>query len=325
MPLHPDLDAFLDLMDTGFASGRPLMHEMSIDHARAEYDRASQTIDQSGDEVGAIQSIEIPSRDQQVIAARLYIPKPVSTAPEAWPALLYFHGGGYCIGGLESHDSLCRAICQRAQSIVIAVDYRLAPEHKFPTAFHDAEDAYLWLALHAADFAIDPSRVAVGGDSAGGTLAATLAITAKQAGWQQPLLQILLYPCTSSQQDTPSHRALAEGYMLEAETLQWMFGNYLRSPQDRLDWRFAPLQAQDIADIAPAWIALAEFDLLRDEGIQYAEKLKQAGVTTTLKIYPSMIHDFARLGNIVPDANQLRDDIAQVLTQAFAAVETTSA
>lgn len=328
MTLHADLEDFLDAMDHGFASGRPLMHEMAIQAAREEYERASLSIDQAGDAVAKIQPLTFKNRTGDLINLRQYTPRQDAINHLPLPAVLYFHGGGYCVGSLESHDSLCRSLCQRSQCQVFAVDYRLAPEHVFPAAVHDAEDAYLWLISQTELFQIDPGRIAVAGDSAGGTLATVISIQAAQQHWPKPLLQILLYPCTSSWQDSPSHQALAEGYMLEAETLQWMFKNYLSHEAERHDWRFAPSIAFDPANpanlaidhlksVAPAWIALAEYDPLRDEGLSYAQKLTDAGVSNTVKVYSGMIHDFARLGNIVETADQLRNDIAHVLLNAF--------
>jgi acetyl esterase len=233
------------------------------------------------------------------------------------PALLYFHGGGYCVGSLDSHDSLCRAIAALTPCCVLSAAYRLAPEHPFPTAVEDALDAYQWLLANGLEYGIDTQHIAVGGDSAGGTLATVITIATRDSGGPQPVLQVLLYPCTSASQDTESHRRLARGYLLEAPTLQWMFNNYLTNEVNRKDWRFAPLEAPDLTGVAPAFIALAEYDPLVDEGTEYANKLKAAGVPTQLKVYPGMTHDFARLGNIVADGEHVRRDIASALASAF--------
>lgn len=318
MPIHPDIAAFLELVQVGATNGRRPLHELPPAVARAEYDQSSQLLDSSGEEIDSVKPIEIPCRDGRQVSGRLYVPpqsNPPSKAPQ--PALLYFHGGGYCVGSLDSHDSLCRALAKRTPCIVLAAAYRLAPEQKFPTAFHDAEDSYYWLLEQGARLGIDTRRIAVGGDSAGGTLATALTLALRDAGRPQPALQALLYPCTNAWQDSESHRRYAQGYLLEAATLQWMFGNYLRGDADRKDWRFAPLEAADLTGLAPAFIALAEYDPLIDEGINYAYKLKAAGTITRLKIYEGMIHDFARLGNIVSEAHQVREDIAKALAGAF--------
>lgn len=319
--LDPDLEAFLDLVETGTASGkRQAMHTQTPAAARAAYEAASPMLDLPPDPLHRVETIAIPTRDGAAIGARLYWP--LSSAPAAGgqplaPVLLYFHGGGYCVGSLDSHDSLCSALAARTPCAVLAIDYRLAPEHRFPTAFEDAEDAYDWLLEHAAGHGLDRRRIAVGGDSAGGTLAAALALTAHARGLPPPVMQLLLYPCTAATQDSASHQRYASGYLLEAETLQWMFGHYLRHADDRRDWRFAPLQADNVGGVAPALIVLGDHDPLYDEGVAYAQKLAAAGVQATLKVCPGMIHDFLRLGNIVAGADIVRGEIAQALAGAM--------
>lgn len=311
MPLNPDLASFLALVQ---ASDRPPMHLQTPAAARASYDAATPMLDAPGAAAVAAQDLTLPCTGGHHMRARLY--SPPGAAP--LPCLLFFHGGGFCIGGLDSHDPLCRDLAERTPCKVLAVDYRLAPEHKFPAAFDDACDAWHWLRGHAASHGIDAGRLAVGGDSAGGTLATTLCIALNNAGQQQPRLQLLLYPCTSSTQDSASHRQHGNGLLLEAETLQWMFANYLNHEDERHDWRFAPLAAPDVTGLAPAHIVLAQYDPLLDEGAAYAAKLRAAGVAASEKIYPGMVHDFARLGNIVEEADTLRDDLAGVLAGAFA-------
>lgn len=320
MPLDSDLEAFLELVEAGISNGAPPLHELPPQRAREQYDLSTLALDGSGMEVASVNDVSIPCRDGSEITARLYTP--ILGAPlegVSSPALLYFHGGGYCVGGLDSHDSLCRALAALTPCSVLNVGYRLAPEHPFPTAVHDSQDAYQWLLSNGPAYGVDPQRIAVAGDSAGGTLATGLTIAAREIGWPQPVLQALLYPCTSAWQETDSHRRLAQGYLLEAPTLQWMFDNYLPNEKDRKDWRFAPLEAPDLTGLPPAFIALAEYDPLVDEGVAYANKLKAASVPTQLKIYQGMTHDFARLTNIVSAANKVREDIAEVLAKAFEA------
>lgn len=316
--INREIAAFLELVQAGSANGRRPLHDLSIAHARAEYEQSSLLLDSSSEALNAEHDVAICCRDGRQMSCRLYIPLISAVSPGALPALLYFHGGGYCVGGLESHSALCRALAARTRCIVLAAAYRLAPEHKFPTAFEDAEDAYLWLLRNASSYNIDLNRIAVGGDSAGGTLATTLCLAVRDRNCEHPAAQVLLYPCTSSRQDSDSHQRYAQGYLLEAETLQWMFNNYLRSDADRTDWRFGPLNARELSGLPPAYIALAEYDPLVDEGVAYANRLKASGVETQLKIYEGMIHDFARLGNIVPEAaDQVRTDMAEFLTTAF--------
>ncbi len=314
MPLHPDLESFLELVALG--DHQP-MYLQTPAAARASYDAATPLLDTPGEESVSTQEISFNSRDGVQLKARLY--STASNTTVALPALVFFHGGGYCIGGLDSHDALCRDLAHRAECKVLAVDYRLAPEFKFPTAVHDANDAWHWLQQHAADYGIDAARIAVGGDSAGGTLATVLCMALRDAGLPQPVLQLLLYPCTSSVQNSASHQRLATGYLLESQTLQWMFAHYLNHDFERNDWRFAPLLSENLSQLAPAHMVLAEFDPLLDEGRAYAERLQVAGVATMLRIYDGMVHDFARLGNIVADADTLRDDLSQQLRLSFGA------
>ncbi len=318
MLLNPALAAFLAWTESDKANGvKPAMHMLTPARARREYDDAALILDVPGPAVESITTISIPGRDGQLIEARLYKPGKLCRTTGLLPVLLYFHGGGYCVGGFDSHDSICRSLAELTPCCVLHVAYRLAPEYRFPAAVNDAQDAYLWVLAHGAAFALDATRLAVGGDSTGGTLATGLAITARDRGWPRPAMQVLLYPCTSACQDTDSYRRFAQGYLLESETLQWMYAHYLCCDQDRFDWRFAPLQAKDLTRLAPALIALAEYDPLIDEGITYAERLQAAGVDTLVSFYPGMIHDFARLGSIVGEAQCVRKDIAQALAGVF--------
>lgn len=312
MPLHPDLDAFLQLVNDANADG-PALSTMTPAQARAAYDRSTLALDTPGADLEC-SDVTIPARDGFPLPGRLYRG---GAAPLPLPALLFFHGGGYVLGGLDSHDSLCRDLAEQAGCAVLAIDYRRAPEHRFPTAFEDAQDAAAWLRQQASALGLDAARLAYGGDSVGGTLATALAMADREAGRPQPVLQLLLYPCTAAHQDTPSHRRLASGYLLEASTLQWMFSQYLRDDADRLDWRFAPLRAPSLEGLAPTHLALAEFDPLLDEGLAYGDALKSAGVRVTTQVYAGMVHDFARLGNVVEDASLLRRDLAAALNQAF--------
>lgn len=294
------------------------MSQQSAPEARRAYDAATPMLDLPGEATVLASDMLLAGADGRDIPARLYTPRALQQQAGPHPCLLFFHGGGYTVGGLDSHDALCRDLAHRTPCKVLAVDYRLAPEHKFPAAYDDAIDAWRWLERNADAHDIAPDRLAVGGDSAGGTLATTLCLTLRDEGRPQPRLQVLLYPCASSIQDSASHQRYASGYLLEAPTLQWMFGNYLNHERERGDWRFAPLAASDLSGLAPAHIVLAECDPLLDEGAAYAQRLRAAGVPASLDIYAGMVHDFARLGNIVDDAGRLRDSLAGMLAAALA-------
>jgi acetyl esterase len=232
------------------------------------------------------------------------------------PVLVYFHGGGFTIGSPATHDVLCRHLARLGQCAVISVDYRLAPEHRFPTAVNDAWGAMCAVRQIAPMLGLDPQRVAVGGDSAGGTLAAVCALMARDAQW--PLaLQLLMYPGTIAHQESASHQTYAHGFMLDRETISWFFDHYI-DPSDRDDWRFAPMNAPDHSGLAPAWIGLAECDPLVDEGVAYADVLRMAGVAVDLEIYRGVVHGFVNMGRSIPQALQAHADAAQALRRAFA-------
>ncbi|MDO8371343.1 MAG: alpha/beta hydrolase [Polaromonas sp.] len=292
-------------------AGHPAFHTLTATQARAAYEAGAGVLEIPKPALARVEDFGIPARDGHALPARLYAP-----STDKLPVLLYFHGGGFTIGSIATHDILCRQLCHLAGCAVVSVDYRLAPEHRFPTAAHDAEDALQWLASHANGLGLDGGRLAVGGDSAGGTLAAVCAVLARDAGL--PLaLQLLFYPGCSAHQDTPSHRQFARGFVLEEREINWFFSRYVRGPADREDWRFAPLNAPDVDGVAPAWVGLAECDPLVDEGVMYADKLRTAGVAVDLEIYRGVTHEFIKMGRILPEARQAHADAAAALRRVF--------
>lgn len=292
-------------------AGHPAFHTLTATQARAAYEAGAGVLEIPKPALARVEDFSIPARDGHALPARLYAP-----SADKLPVLLYFHGGGFTIGSIATHDILCRQLSHLAGCAVVSVDYRLAPEHKFPTAAHDAEDALQWLARHANRLGLDSERLAVGGDSAGGTLAAVCAVLARDAGL--PLaLQLLFYPGCSAHQNTPSHRQFARGFVLEEREINWFFSRYVRSPADRDDWRFAPLNTSDVDGVAPAWVGLAECDPLVDEGVMYADKLRTAGVAVDLEIYRGVTHEFIKMGRIIPEARQAHADAASALRRAF--------
>ena len=291
------------------------MQSMTPEDARAAYERGANVLEIPRPVVASAEDHAIPTRDGKQIRARLYRPHhPVDEKP--LPAMLFFHGGGFTIGSIETHDILCRHLSVLAGCAVLSVDYRLAPEHKFPTAANDAWDALQWLHANAAGLEIDASRLAVGGDSAGGTLAAACAIQARDAGLLLRL-QLLFYPGCAAHQDTRSHQRFAKGFVLEEAQISWFFNHYVRSPEDRDDWRFAPLNAPDVDGVASAWIGLAELDPLVDEGVTYADKLRTAGVHVDLEIYRGVTHEFIKMGRVIPEAKVAHLHAAQALRKVF--------
>ena len=307
-PLSPDVRR---LVDNIHRAGRAPMHAMSVEQARAFYRAGAPLLDLPPAPVERVQELLIPARDGYLMPARLYAPNSAQTLP----ALLYFHGGGFTIGGLDTHDTLCRQLSLLGACAVVSLDYRLAPEHRFPTAVHDAWDALQWLAAQGHSLGLDTARLAVGGDSAGGTLAAVCALMARDAGLAL-CLQLLFYPGTTAHQDTDSHRRYAQGFLLDKETVDWFFAHYI-DVRDRADWRFAPLNAPDHSGVAPAWLGLAECDPLIDEGIAYADVLRMAGVPVDLEIYRGVIHGFVTMGRAIGLTRQAHADAARALASAW--------
>ena len=293
-------------------AGQPPLHTLTPAQARVAYEIGSGVLEVPKAPLPRVEDFHIPTRDGAELPARLYAP----SLDAGLPLLLYLHGGGFTIGSIATHDTLCRELARLAGCMVVSLDYRLAPQHRFPTASNDAWDALQWLAAHGALLGADPARLAVGGDSAGGTLAAVCAILARDA--QLPLaLQLLFYPGCAAHQDTPSHTTFARGLVLEAPAIDWFFGHYVHSRDEREDWRFAPLLAPDVDGVAPAWIGLAECDPLVDEGVDYGDKLRAAAVPVDLEIYRGVTHEFIKMGRAIAEARTAHGDAARALRQAF--------
>jgi acetyl esterase len=300
------------LIDRVQRAGRPPMHALTAAQAREFYDIGGPILDlQPAPHVDKVENFTIPARDGFAMPARLYAPQ--SATP--LPVLLYLHGGGFTVGSLTTHDVLCRQLSRQGHCAVVSLDYRLAPEHRFPTAVHDAWDALNWLHQHGQSLGLDSTRLAVGGDSAGGTLSAVCALMARDAGLKLAL-QLLFYPGCGSKQDTASHHSFGEGFMLDKETIAWFFDGYI-DKADRDDWRFAPGNAPDHSGLAPTWMGLAECDPLVDEGVRYADTLRMAGVPVDLEIYRGVIHGFVTMGRAIPDALKAHADAGRALKHAF--------
>jgi acetyl esterase len=300
MPLDPDLEGFLELAELGRLSGKSQpMHALSVQQARDEFEQTSQVLDPCPPGAIEVTELSIPTRDGQSMSARLY--RSSSQQFDLQPAVLYFHGGGYVVGSLDSHDSICRRLAASGQQAVLAPAYRLAPQAPFPTAVNDALDAANWLAEHAAQLNIDNRRVSVAGDSAGATLATVLAISAvlqPQLIHLRPKAQLLFYPVTDASRQRPSHQRYGEGFLLESETLQWFYQHYSADAEQLKDWRISPLLTPDLQALAPAYVSLAEYDPLFDEGLAYAERLSATGTNVTLNIQHGLTHDFLRMSGI---------------------------
>ena len=300
-------------------AGHMPLHALTPQQARQAYAAGADVLELSRVKLPRIEDFTVTARDGFAIPVRLYAP-----TLEPLPVLVYFHGGGFTIGSIATHDGLCRRLTHLAGCAVLSVDYRLAPEHKFPTAQDDAWDVLQWVAQSGHSKALDTSRLAVGGDSAGGTLSAVCAIMARDAGLPMAL-QLLFYPGVAGHQDTPSHHTFDKGFVLEEPHITYFFNHYVRTQADRDDWRFAPLDGltpsghvADLSGVAPAWLGLAECDPLVDEGVLYADQLRMAGVAVDLEIYRGVVHEFIKMGRAIPEAEKAHADAARALKEAFA-------
>ncbi len=307
------------LLDRIARAGHPPMHALSPAQAKLAYAAGAGVLELPSHKLARVEDLLIPARDGHRLSARLFAP----ASDDPLPVLLYFHGGGFTVGSVATHEPLCRHLAHLAHGAVVSVDYRLAPEWKFPTAVNDAWDSLAWLRDQAPGLRLDAARIAVGGDSAGGTLATVTAIAARDAAW--PLaLQLLFYPGCAGHQDTPSHHTFARGFLLEEPHISYFFDQYLSQPAQRDDWRFAPLdgvdasgQVRDLDGVAPAWVGLAECDPLVDEGVMYADRLRMQGVPVDLEIYPGVVHGFIQFGRAIPQALTAHNDAARALRQAW--------
>jgi len=309
MALDPQVQAVLDLV---IKSGRPAYHTLSPKDARQLFRETRPASTPTPPEIGAVNNLVA----DPTIPVRVY--RPVGAAADTpLPALVYFHGGGWVIGDLETHDVLCRQITAEAGVSVVSVDYRLAPEAKFPAAADDAWAATKWVVANAGRLGIDTQRIAVGGDSAGGNLAAVVALMARDAGAPAIAFQVLLYPVTEVGTGTRSYRDFADGYLLTLESMRWFFDHYLTSKDDAKDWRASPLRAASLKGLPPALIITAGFDPLRDEGEAYARALREAGVRVDYVCYGGMIHGFAPMGRLIDTGNRAVSHIAASLREAL--------
>jgi len=295
------LDTFVKgLMDQMAANPMPKLWEVPPPQGREMYRMMASALEPPAVAIGKIENTTMPGPAGPL---KLRIYTPVAEGGAALPALVYFHGGGWVIGDLDTHDALCRTLANEAGARVIAVDYRLAPEHKFPGAADDCYAAVKWVEENASELGVDANRIAVAGDSAGGNLAAALCLVQREAGRPMPAFQMLIYPATDMRAVAPSHTTNGQGYMLTNDSIHWYRGNYIADQADWSDWRASPLLASSHAGLPPALVLTAGFDPLRDEGLQYANALSAAGVPTQYVCFERQIHGFITMGRVIEEAH----------------------
>ncbi len=309
MPLDPGVRG---LLDTLAAAQRPRLWQLSPPEAREAFIAMVKAMEAKDIPIGATEDGTFPG-PATPLCFRSYTP--VAASDPRLPGLIYFHGGGFVLGNLDTHDSTCRMLANASGCRVISIDYRLAPEHKFPAAVDDAWAATKWVAEHASDLGIEAERLAVGGDSAGANLAAVVCHLAKRSRAPKIALQLLLYAVTDATADAGSMRDFAEGYLLEQEGLKWFFDHYGAS--DPLDPRLSPLRANDFSGLPTAHIHTAEFDPLRDQGKAYAEHLQEAGIKVTYVCHSGMIHGFFSLGGVIPYGRAALEKVGTVVKAAL--------
>ncbi|MFT4172234.1 MAG: alpha/beta hydrolase [Rhodocyclaceae bacterium] len=308
MPLHPKARMLLDMLGRIDA---PRLYEQPLDVARHNYHKLLFAYRGELEPVDAIHDFVLPRKDIAggPLRARIYRPH----ADGALPVLLWFHGGGWTLGDLAGYDGVCRALARRAGCAVLAVDYRLAPEHTFPAAVDDAWLAWRWVLKEGAGHGLDAGRVTIAGDSAGGNLAATLCLMVRDAGGMLPVAQVLAYPATDQLSEAPSHHQWGDGYFLDRPSLAWFQRNYLPAASDLADWRASPARAASHAGLPPTLVITAGFDPLSDDGAAYGELLRSAGVAVRHRHYARMIHGFLSMPKLFEDAEHAIEDIVAMI------------
>ncbi len=314
--LHPQTQALLTSMEQ---SGAAPTHLLTVEEARRAYRDRRLTLQPEPPAVADVVELRAPG-PLGPVSLRMYWPlAPIFEAAnrDLLPVLMFFHGGGWVIGDLDTHDTLCRQLANASGCAVIATDYRLAPEHPFPAGLEDCVAATEWVRQNAKALGVDGMRIAVGGDSAGGNLAAAVAITQRDVG--MPLaFQLLIYPVTDQKGGTPSHVSNGQGYLLTNDTMNYYRDHYISDPADHLDWRASPLVRPDLSDLPPAFVLTAGYDPLRDEGLYYAQRMSDSGCAATYVCFERQIHGFILMGKVIDEANTAVAFCADALRRGLA-------
>jgi acetyl esterase len=311
MPVTLDPDAAL-VFKAFQEAGRPPYETLTPVEAREYYRQARVVTNPEPPLLKSVEPLAIEAAEG-LIPARIYTPRTLRQSNGLAPCLVFFHGGGWVIGDLDTHDVVCRKLADEGQLIVISVDYRRAPEYKFPAAIDDAIAATAWIADHAGQLGIDATRLCVGGDSAGGNLAAVVAIAARESKRPAIAGQVLVYPATDFAMTHPSHREPETSILLTHTVIRWFRDHYLTSAADGDDWRASPARLKTLTGLPPAYVLTAGADPLRDEGEEYAKRLEQAGVAVTYRTFPGQFHGFFTMGKLLDQANVAARDIGEWL------------
>jgi len=301
MPVTLDPDAAF-VFKAFQEAGRPAYETLSPQEAREFYRQARLITNPDPPELKSVEPLSIPAPHGS-IPARVYTPRKIRQAGGLAPGLVFFHGGGWVIGDLDTHDVACRKLAEEGQLVVISVDYRRAPEHKFPAAVDDAIAATTWIAAHATELGIDAARLLVGGDSAGGNLAAVVTLAARDGNGPAIAGQVLIYPATDFAMTHASHREPETSILLTHSVIRWFRDHYLSGDADVGDWRASPARARTLTGLPPAYVLTAGADPLRDEGDEYARRLKDAGVAVTHRTFSGQFHGFFTMGKLLQQAN----------------------
>lgn len=314
MALTDQAQALLDMV---YRVGAPRFHELTVAQARHSFEKMQFVFGGEPEAVASRQEVPMTRPDGSALLGRLYRPREADPG-EALPLLIYYHGGGWCVGSVQSHDTLCRQIANRAGCAVLSVDYRLAPEHPFPAAVEDALFAVEWARANADQLTVDRERFGLGGDSAGGTLSLVTALTLRDRGTAALRFLCLIYPCTEIESSRPSREAFASGYLLDRESLVWFFERYLPAGEVD-DWRASPMKAKSLAGLPPMLVVTAECDPLSDDCIALVDRVRYEGVTVEHLGVQGMVHGFVTLGKWFPEAHEVVDLISMRIRQRLKA------
>jgi len=312
MPLSFEAKALLDMV---YRVGAPRFHQLSTDQARHSFRKLQLAFRADAPPVGSVTDVPMPRPDGVVLLGRLY--RPLNSRPEEeLPLVVYFHGGGWCVGDVDSYDVLCRELTNGSGCSVLSVEYRLAPESPFPAAVDDAIFCTEWAARSHDLLGIDPGRIALAGDSAGGNLCIVTALAARESRTVSIRFIVLIYPSTEIFSSRSSRQEFGQGYLLDSESLEWFYARYLRHG-DAYEWTASPMLAESLSGLPPMLLVTAECDPLRDDGVAFAERVRDEGGDVEHLAVPGVVHGFLTLGKLFPEAREVLQQISARLEKVL--------